>query len=140
MGPDEITVVPPVDMEDSSPTVIKIDSDGDAANFVANFNSSAAPSIWPRINSDGPLLYATENYNELILREYEKYQYESKNGKALFKEERDRDIYDLMNEELEINVDEAELDEIRKEIENATKIESRRKSRFKHVLDKIIGG
>ena len=45
-----------------------------------------------------------------------------------------------MNEELEINVDEAELNEIRNEIENAMKIESKRKSRFKHVLDKIIGG
>lgn len=136
MGPDEITAVPPVDMENSSPTLIRIDSDGD----IINFNSSAASALWPRINSDGPLLYATESYNDQMLREYEKYQYESKNGKALFKEERDRDIYDLMNEELEINVDEAELDEIRKEIENATKIESRRKSRFKHVLDKIIGG
>lgn len=136
MGPDEITAVPPVEMENSSPTLIKIDPDGD----ITNFNSSAAPAFWPRINSDGPLLYATESYNDQMLREYEKYQYESKNGKALFKEERDRDIYDLMNEELEINVDEVELDEIRKEIENATKIESRRKSRFKHVLDKIIGG
>jgi hypothetical protein len=75
-----------------------------------------------------------------MLREYEQYQYESKNGKALFKEERDRDIYDLMNEELELNVDELELNEIQKEIENKMKIESKRKSRFKHVLDKIIGG
>ena len=136
MGPDEITAVPPVDMENSSPTLIKVDPDGD----IASFNSSAAPVLWPRINSDGPLLYATESYNDQMLREYEKYQYESKNGKALFKEERDRDIYDLMNEELEINVDEAELNEIRNEIENAMKIESKRKSRFKHVLDKIIGG
>ena len=136
MGPDEIIAVPPIETENSSPTLIKIDSDGD----ITNFNSSAAPAFWPRINSDGPLLYATESYNDQMLMEYEKYQYESKNGKALFKEERDRDIYDLMNEELEINVDEAELNEIRKEIENATKIESKRKSRFKHVLDKIIGG
>ena len=136
MGPDEIIAVPPIEMENSSPTLIKIDPDGD----ITNFNSSATPAFWPRINSDGPLLYATESYNDQMLREYEKYQYESKNGKALFKEERDRDIYDLMNEELEINVDEAELNEIRKEIENATKIESKRKSRFKHVLDKIIGG
>lgn len=136
MGPDEITAVPQVEMGNSSPTLIKIDPDGD----IINFNSSAAPALWPRINSDGPLLYATESYNDQMLREYEKYQYESKNGKALFKEERDRDIYDLMNEELEINVDEAELNEIRNEIENAMKIESKRKSRFKHVLDKIIGG
>lgn len=136
MGPDEIIAVPPIEMENSSPTLIRVDPDGD----IANFNSSAAPNLWPRINSDGPLLYATESYNDQILREYEKYQYESKNGKALFKEERDRDIYDLMNEELEINVDEVELNEIKAEIENAMKIESKRKSRFKHVLDKIIGG
>lgn len=136
MGPDEIIAAPSVDMGNSSPTLIRVDPDGD----IANFNSSAVPNLWPRINLDGPILYTTESYNEQILREYEKYQYESKNGKALFKEERDRDIYDLMNEELEINVDELELNEIKEEIENAMKIESKRKSRFKHVLDKIIGG
>jgi len=140
MGPDEIIAVPSVTMENISPTSIRVDPDGDIATLIANPNRSAAPGLWSRINSDGPILYATQNYNEQILHEYEQYKYESKNGKALFKEERDRDIYDLMNEELEINVDELELNEIQKEIENAMKIESKRKSRFKHVLDKIIGG
>jgi hypothetical protein len=55
MGPDEIMAVPPIDMENSSPTLIRTDPDGD----IANFSSSAAPSLWPRINSDGPILYAT---------------------------------------------------------------------------------
>lgn len=123
MGPDDNTI--------AQSTSVRIDPDGDFATL---------PRLWPEINPDGFILYATQDRDEQMLRQYEEYQYESKNGKALFKEERDRDIYDLMNEELEINVDEFELDEIKKEIENATKIESKRKSRFKHVLDKIIGG
>lgn len=123
MGPDENII--------AQSTSIRIDPDGDV---------STLPRLWPTMNQEGFILYATQDRDEQILREYEEYKYESKNGKALFKEERDRDLYDLMNEELEINVDELELDEIRKEIEKATKIESKRKSRFKHMLDKIIGG
>lgn len=132
MGPDENMTFPS--------TSIRIDPDGDIATFIGNQNSSAAPGLWPTMNPDGFILYDTRDNHKQILHEYEEYQYKSKNGKALFKEERDRDIYDLMHEELEINVDELELSEIKKEIENATKIESKRRSRFKHVLDKIIGG
>ena len=123
MGPDDNVI--------AQSTSVRMDPDGDFA---------ALPRLWPTMNQDGLVLYATQDHDAQMLRQYEEYQYASKNGKALFKEERDRDIYDLMNEELEINVDEFELDEIQKEIENATKIESKRKSRFKHVLDKIIGG
>lgn len=127
MGPDENTIESIL----AQSTSVRMDPDGDFA---------ALPRLWPTGNPDGFILYDARDHNGQMLRQYEEYQYASKNGKALFKEERDRDIYDLMNEELEINVDELELDEIKKEIENATKIESKRKSRFKHVLDKIIGG